>query len=81
MAVQPIIFRDDSLARGIETAGSALGAALGERAKESRERERYQKDATTLQQIISKASANPSLQEVQQLQLEAFQAGVSPALI
>ena len=79
--VSPIIFRNDSLARGIETAGSALGAALGERAQEGRERERYQKDATTLQQIISKASANPSIQEVQQLQLEAFQAGISPALI
>lgn len=79
--VSPIIFKNDSLARGIETAGSALGSALGERAQESRERERYKKDATTLQQILSKASANPSLQEVQQIQLEALQAGVSPVLI
>lgn len=81
MVIQPIIFRDDSLAHGIETAGSALGNALGERAQERRLRDKYATDATTLQQILSKASANPSFQEVQQLQLEAYKAGISPELI
>lgn len=60
MAVQPIIFRDDSLARGIETAGSALGAALGQRAQESRERDKFRKTNTILQQEMEKLPKNPT---------------------
>lgn len=58
--VSPIIFRDDSLANGIETAGSALGAALGERATESRERDKFRKTNTILQQEMDKLPPQPT---------------------
>lgn len=77
---QPIVLQYDGLARGVETAGSALGTALGERAAESRKQEKYGKDATTLQNLLNEVQPR-TIQEAAQLKLKAYESGISPEII
>lgn len=76
-----IVFRDDSLARGIETAGSALGQALGQVAQEKRATNRMAQSGTILQNLIKTLPANPSIQDIQGITSQALQQGVPPDLI
>lgn len=76
-----IVVKDDSLARGIETAGSALGKALGERAKEKRTRDLYTQSGSILQSLIQDLPENPSISDLQGIYSKAIQSNVPPEII
>lgn len=65
--MQPIVVKSDSLARGIEQAGGALGQVLMQKAQESRQEDKYRKTSSLLDEGLSKLPPNPSAIDIQKM--------------
>ena len=61
----PIITKDDSLARGIEMAGGALGEAMKYHALEKRQKDKFRNTNLAIEKELSGLSENPTATELQ----------------
>lgn len=77
--MQPIVLKDDSLARGIERAGSALGSAMMEVAKDKRQLEKRRRSLSPFEEAMKTAN-DPTIQKKSptQLYIESLSLGANP---
>lgn len=71
--MQPIVVKDDSLARGIEQAGSAFGSAMMEMAKDRRQQEKYRKSSSALNDVLQSLPENATAIDIQKALATASQ--------
>lgn len=78
--MQPIVLKYDSLARGIEQAGNAIGNALEKRADKRYEQENLKQQSTILSDLLQKMPKDASPDQFINMAFEAQKLGVTPAL-
>ena len=79
--IAPIVVTNDSLARGIETAGKYFADAAMLMGKEKREKAQSAKSGQILQNALSTLPENPSMNQIQSALNSALAAGASEASI